>query len=177
LKTNSIAQILLIPLILITGCTRSTEEPSASGDAVVVFENQNYPFTFSVPSEFYTNRFTQVDPNSGKQTQYFEIAELNGIGLSQLASFEAPLDTIEVELQKAFAVQQPILAREKHGGLEMVVFEGDIVFASNVPGHSLSYFFPAGGGSWQIEFYSTEEYSEQVGMASKVVMDSIRFNP
>ena len=150
---------------------------SDGGDDTRKVSNARIPFTFELPKDFKEKSLRQGTSQGSPPIVAYGIDELNLIDVRQSARAALPLETVDRQLktslsQLGFANEQS--TREKHNGIEMIVFDVNSR-VSGKPTRSKLYFFTGGGGTWEIECQSSGGGADEVDGACKTALDSIEF--
>lgn len=176
----------LLAALLIAGCggggddgedTTGASEQPAPGAAV--FESDKVGFTFEYPKDFAVDKAGSDNVLGAVSIE--ADALLNAIKVRKTSDQELGTDRYLDEFQRDFArtVGKVDKREETIGDIEMGVLEFDDSveqLGQQVEFTSVSYFFPGGGRTWQLECIADTEHSAEIDEACMQALESISFD-
>jgi hypothetical protein len=133
------------------------------------------PFTFRYPAAFHASA-----PQRGPIFALVAVDPRDALAVRRTSERELDPDQYLAGLRAAFARQglRATERRERHAGREMGVLSVDVPATNPAAGgrtalHTTSYFFAAGGGTWQLDCRAAARRAE-VGRACQLALSTLR---
>ncbi len=150
---------------------------SGGGDDTQKVSNAQIPFTFELPKDFKQRKLSPGSSKGQPPIVAYGIDTLNLIDVRKSLGRELSLDLIDTQIKASLAqlgIASRQSTREKHNGIDMVVFNIDNK-VNGKPTNSKLYFFAGGGGTWELECQSSGDQADKLGSACNKALDTIKF--
>lgn len=180
---------ILLAAALLAGCAGGdsddkdengggTDTPAPASD-VAVFESPEIGFNFEYPKDWAADK--RPDDQVLAQVSLEAGEPLNAIKIRKTADQELGTDRYLDEFQRDFArtVGKVDKREQTIGNIDMGVleFEDSVEqLGQPVDFSSVSFFFPGGGKTWQVECIADSDHESEIDEACKAALESISFD-